>query len=76
MKKYKVVHQRNNCIGCISCSADCPQSWELDKSDGLARLKGSKQEEYNWVGEISEADLTDNLAAEKNCPVQIIKIEK
>jgi ferredoxin len=75
MKKYKVIHQREGCIGCNSCVFHAPQSWTMDPFDGKSTLIGSKQKGDVYVGEIFECDLEDNLNAEKGCPMQIITIE-
>ena len=45
--------------------------------EGLAHLKGSKQEEDNWELKINtEEDRASNQEAVDVCPVQIIKIEE
>ena len=74
-KKYKVVHDRQNCIGCAMCAQLCPQSWKIREEDGLASLEGADKKGDLHVGEIHESDLEDNLNAEASCPVNVIKVE-
>ncbi len=74
-KIYKVIQKRKDCIGCGLCATLCPQSWKME-DDGLSKLQGSKEKNNVWVGEIHESDLDCNLNAEKECPVNIIKVEK
>ena len=67
MAKYKIIHDRENCIGCGSCIALCPESWK-EGSDGKSDLiKGKKNEQ-----EIN--DLACNMDAAKACPVNVIHI--
>ncbi|PIR06588.1 MAG: ferredoxin [Candidatus Komeilibacteria bacterium CG11_big_fil_rev_8_21_14_0_20_36_20] len=75
-KKYKITHQKKDCIGCGLCVELCPESWSIDEKTNLATLKGAKEVAGVEVGEIDEKNLADNLKAEEECPVSIIKIEK
>jgi len=75
MKKRKVSHQRQDCIGCNSCVTIAPQSWIMDKSDGKARLVNSKEKGKVFVGDIFEFDEEINKIAAEACPVQIIRLE-
>ncbi|MFH1637716.1 MAG: ferredoxin [Candidatus Woesearchaeota archaeon] len=60
--KYKIEHDRENCISCGSCWTICPDSWE-EGSDGKAQLKN---------GEVD--DLGCNKEAAEACPVNVIHI--
>lgn len=66
----KVIHDRDNCIGCSACTMVCPKFWDMG-DDGKANLKGAT----NNVLEISEADVACNKEAESACPVGVIKVE-
>jgi ferredoxin len=69
----KIVHDRENCIGCGSCVAVCPRYWEMAE-DGKSNLKGSKKRtDGKFELEVGEAECND--AAAQVCPVNVIKIE-
>lgn len=78
MKKHKVIHKREKCIGCNACVENAPESWFMDPEDGKSCLVGSKKKGHNehevYVGEVFECDLEQNKAAEQACPVGIIKV--
>lgn len=60
---YKIEMEVEKCIGCGSCSAVCPQNWEM-KDDGKAHPIETEIE-----------DLGCNKQAEEICPVQCIHIK-
>ena len=75
MPKIKVVQEHENCIGCGSCVAVCPQFWEITDDGKAAPRKGVK------LGEIFEFDVdatkgSCNKEAAEICPVQCIKVKK
>lgn len=64
--RYKVVIDRENCIGCAACVAVCPENFEI-KDDGKAMpIKPT----------ITEKEYPNNKKAEEVCPVKVIKITK
>ena len=71
MAKFKVVLEREDCTGCESCVASCPDSFEM-ADDSLAHLKGSRQ-----AGSNEELDI-DELGCSKEgadvCPVNVIHV--
>ncbi len=69
----KIVFDRENCIGCGSCVAACPEYWEMG-DDGKANLKNSNEEDGKKVLEIEEKGC--NGQASNGCPVQVIKIKE
>ncbi|MBS3052100.1 MAG: ferredoxin [Candidatus Aenigmarchaeota archaeon] len=74
MGKYKIVYDRDACIGAASCVAVEPNFWSLDK-ENKAILADSKKESSNiFTREIEEKDLNSNLDAAKSCPVNCIHI--
>ena len=78
MPKYKVILDREKCIGNASCVAVAPRFWEL-QDDGKVMLIDSKlnDETNKWELIIeTEEDLFENQEAENVCPVNAIKIEK
>lgn len=64
MAKFKVEFNRDCCMGCGSCSAVCPENWEM-KDDGKSTPKKTELEE-----------LGSNQDAADSCPGQCIKIVK
>lgn len=69
----KIILERSKCIGCGSCTAVCPQLFELAE-DGKSHLKNSQKDNQEIETlEISEPSCTKEAA--DVCPVQIIKIQ-
>ncbi len=73
MAKYRVTLDRDECIGCGTCEATCPEHWELGE-DGKTNLKNSREEGNKQVKEME--DLECNLDAAEVCPVNCIHIEE
>ena len=71
----KIVHYRKKCIGCNSCVEHCPHMWKID-TDGKATLIGATKKKNVDVLELDLEFEQENLLAAKDCPVNIIKIEK
>ncbi len=61
---YKIVQDRDACIGCGACVSVCPENWEM-KDDGKASPIKTEVEELGC-----------NKDAADVCPVQCIKIEE
>jgi ferredoxin len=73
MKKYKIEHNKPDCIGCGACAAVCPEFWEMEEAHST--IKGSKKRSDGWEElEISERDLECNKEAAESCPVNVIHI--
>jgi len=73
VKKFKVVHIREDCIGCGACASVCPEYWDMD-SEGKSKLKGGvKSDGGETLGPIEENFDCNNEAAE-SCPVNCIHI--
>lgn len=64
MPKFKIVHDRENCIGCGACASVCPENWEM-ADDGKSRPKKTILDKIGC-----------NQKAADGCPVGVIKIEK
>lgn len=80
-KKYKIVHDRDICIGCSACASVCPKYWEMNddgKSDLIGHTKtGNGEEEI--LGTNSEPlieDFNDNMDAAECCPVNCIHVHE
>lgn len=65
MAKYRIIYDREGCIGAASCCAACPDNWVLAK-DGKADFKKEI---------IEEKELPANKDAAESCPVMVIHIE-
>lgn len=72
----KIVHYRNKCIGCNSCVEIAPSFWKMSEIDGKSDLIGAIKKKDVEILEISLAEVEENEKAAKDCPVNIIKIEK
>ena len=60
---YKIIQERQKCIGCGACAAAC-DNWVIAK-DGKSKPKKTELKEIGC-----------NQDAADNCPVQCIKIKK
>jgi ferredoxin len=64
---YKISVDKNECIGCGACEAQCPDGFEMQEKEGKMLAK-PKKEKVNDLGCAKEAaDM---------CPVNAIKIEE
>ena len=61
---YKIIQNREKCIGCGSCVAICPDNWQMNEDGKAAPI------------EIEIEELGCNKEAERGCPVQCIGISK
>ncbi len=74
--KYKLQHDRPNCIGCGACEAVAPELFEM-KDDGKVQLKTGKEAGNGiWGLEILEKDFQAAKDAADSCPVNVIHIIK
>ena len=72
--KYKIEHDRPNCIGCAACAAVAPDFWIMSE-DGKSDIVGCKKREDEWeVLDICEKDYAANKEAADSCPVNVIHI--
>lgn len=67
MKKYKIIQDRDKCLGCARCAIICPENWEMDESDFKAKCKNDC---------ILETEYLRNKEAMEECPAQCIQIEE
>ncbi|MEM2131194.1 MAG: ferredoxin [Candidatus Woesearchaeota archaeon] len=73
-KRYKLQHDRINCIGCGACATIAPKFWEMN-DDGKSDIIGGKAKENGWQEkEINEEDYDINLEAAESCPVEVIHL--
>jgi ferredoxin len=72
-KKYKVIQDRIECIGCGSCAAMCPEIWVM-RADGKAGLVGAKEDPELEEIIINESLVQKAKEVEESCPVKAAKI--
>ena len=77
MAKYKIIFDRETCIGALSCNVVAPNFWKLAQ-DGKVDLEGAKFNEETGKYEliIDEKYLAVNEEAVRVCPVTVIEIVK
>tara|TARA_Y100000034_G_C6870783_1_gene397536 strand:- start:1260 stop:1496 length:237 start_codon:yes stop_codon:yes gene_type:complete len=75
MVKYKIIYDREACIGALGCLGVSEEMWEL-KDDGKVDLKGATFNEETQKWELIVDDLDIAKASEDSCPVQAIKVEE
>lgn len=74
MAKYKIVYDRDACIGAAACAAIDAVRFKMN-DDGKADLINGKEDKPGlWILEVDE--LGDIEEAAKACPVNVIKVEK
>lgn len=75
MGRYKIEHDRPNCIGCAACAAVAPDFWEMN-ADGKSDLKGAaKAADGGEEKDIEDKDYATNRSAADSCPVNVIHIK-
>ena len=72
----RIIQQRAKCIGCNACVEAADYRWRISKKDGKCTLVGGKEKRGFYSIIVNNHELEDNVKAAKNCPVNIIKIEK
>ena len=70
----KIIHYREKCIGCNSCVEHAPDFWVISKNDGKSILKKGIIKKKVHQKRIDNTDVKINKLAEKDCPVNIIKV--
>ncbi len=74
-KRYKIVYDREGCIGAAACVAAYPERWSL-ADDGKADVKDGTQNDDNTEQEleVSEEEFQKMMDAAQACPVNVIHI--
>ena len=71
-RKYKIILERNTCIGVFACVEADVKLW-IKSDDGKVDLKGAKKIDENTY-ELEVETLGRNHDAAVSCPVVAIKI--
>lgn len=72
----RIIHYRIKCIGCNACIEAAFYRWRISRKDGKSILLNSKEKKGINIALVEDDEYADNIAAAKNCPVRIIKVEK
>jgi ferredoxin len=80
---FRIIHEKEVCIGCGACAAVCPKLWEMG-DDGKSHIKGGKSLKQNEIGtkgvsvnEVLEvAELGCAQESADVCPVNCIHVKK
>ena len=76
MPKYRVIFDREKCIGNLSCAAVHPALW-IPTPDGKVDMKDAVQRpDGRWEIIIEHKDYQINKDAVDVCPVNVIVIEE
>ena len=68
MTAFKIIHDRENCIGCTACELAAPENWIMEEED--TGLKSKPKKVY-----ITEKEFKINREAAEACPVNVIHIK-
>lgn len=74
MNKYKIKHDRENCIGCSACASLCERFWEMNADGRSDLIGGDKLEDGFQSLEIEERDFECNMDVAESCPVNVIHL--
>ena len=80
-KNYRIIHDRDICIGCSACASVCPKHWIME-SDGKSSIvnhvkSGNGEEELlGSVEEPLQEDFEANMDAAESCPVNCIHLKE
>ena len=75
VEKYKIVHDRDTCIGCAACASVCPSFWSM-ADDGKSDVKGSIKTGNGNEEAVNDltTDFDSNKEAAESCPVNCIHL--
>jgi len=74
-KRYKIIYDREGCIGAAACVAAYPERWSLE-DDGKADVKGGTKNDDNTEQtlEFTEEEFQKMMDSAQACPVNVIHI--
>lgn len=75
-KKYRIVFDRDVCIGALACNAVAPDVWKLAEDGKVDLIGAKKRDDGKFEIVIDEKDLTLNKEAAESCPVYAIVVEE
>ena len=75
-KKYRIIYDRQACIGAAACIAVFDKRWEM-APDNKANLKGGWQVNGDvWILDIDDLEFEDLKTSGEVCPVNVIHVFK
>lgn len=75
MGNYKIVYDKESCIGAGTCEAVSPDTWKVDNKIGKADLVGGvSMGNEMFELEIEDKDLDMHVQAARGCPAACIHI--
>lgn len=72
----RITQNRSKCIGCNACVEASSVRWRISRKDGKSVLVGGEKKNENYILITGDDEYAANMKASKNCPVNIIRIEK
>lgn len=70
----KIIHFREECIGCNSCVEYAKNYWQINPIDGKSDLLGAEEKKGVFIKNITEFEIAENEMAAIACPMKIIHI--
>ena len=74
MSKFKIDHDRPNCIGCAACVAMSPNHWIMDDDGKSNIINGKKLDNGCEELDIEDNDFEAHHEAAECCPVNVIHL--
>jgi len=75
MTRYKLEHNKPECIGCGACAAVAPEFFVMDEAENKSDITDCKKLENGWEErEIEEKDLQKTKDAAESCPLNLIHL--
>ena len=77
MAKFRIIYDREACIGAAACAAAAPKFWVMNadgKADLISSTYDTETKRFELI--IEEANYLENKDAADVCPVEAIKIIK
>jgi phosphoribosylglycinamide formyltransferase-1 len=73
--RYRIEHNRPDCIGCTACASIAPKFWEMSDLDGKSDIIGGTLRPDGWEEmEFAGDELELNKDAAEACPVNVIHL--
>jgi len=74
MATFKVLLDRESCIGAGACAKAFSERWKMNDNDGKVDLVGGEKKDEFWIVEIEDHELDRMMESAQACPVNAIHI--